>query len=76
MAPHREAQQADRHNGVHHGLVSEDRLARKGREHLRSHAHSRQDCDVNLRMTEEPEQVLPQQRRPAFVPHHRAVHNN
>ena len=34
---------------------------------MRDDAESRQDRDVNLRMSEEPEQVLPQQRRSARV---------
>ena len=49
----------------HHGLITEHRLARESGQHVRGHAHSRKNGDVNLRMAEEPEQVLPQQRRPA-----------
>ena len=56
-------------HGGHHGLVAEDRLARERRENVRGHAHARQNGDVHLGMAEEPEQVLPQQRRAALVIH-------
>ena len=69
MAPDHEAEEADGQHRVHHGAVAEDRLARERRQHLRSHAHPGQDRDVNLGMPEEPEQVLPEQRRAALVRH-------
>ena len=65
-----------RHDGVDHRLVAEDRLARERRQHLRSHAHAGQDGDVDLGMSEEPEQMLPQQRRAALVAHDLAVHHH
>ena len=37
------------------------------RKQLRRHAHAGQDRDVDFRVSEEPEQVLPQQRRAALV---------
>ena len=67
VAPDQEAEEADAEDGVHHRFVAEDRLAREGREQLRGHAHAGQDRDVDLRVAEEPEQVLPQQRRAALV---------
>ena len=67
MAPDQEAQEADAQDGVHHRFVAEDRLAREGGEQLRSHAHAGQDGDVHLGMPEEPEQVLPEQRRAALM---------
>ena len=73
VAPDHEAEEADAQDGVHHRLVAEDRLAREGGEQLRSHAHAGQDRDVDLGVSEEPEQVLPQQRRAALVAHDLAV---
>ena len=43
--------------------VAEHRLAREHREDLGDHAEERQDQDVHLGVAEEPEQVLPQDRR-------------
>ena len=68
VAPHAEAEEADGANRSDHGAVAEHRLAREGREQVRRHAHAGQDGNVHLRMAEEPEQVLPQQRRAALVP--------
>src|ERR1017187_356463 len=67
VAPHQEAQKADAQDRVHHGPVSEDCLARESGEQLRSHTHAGQNRDVNLGMAKEPEQMLPEQRRSAFV---------
>ena len=76
VSPHHESQKPDGHEGISHSLISEDGFAREGRDHLRGHAHSGQNCDVNLRVPKEPEQVLPQQWRAAFVAHHLTVHNH
>ena len=46
-------------------LVPEQRLAGEHREDLGDHAEERQGDDVHLGVAEEPEQVLPQDRRPA-----------
>ena len=64
-----------RHDGVHHRLVAEDRLASESGKQLRRHAHAGQNRDIDFRVSEEPEQVLPQQRRTAFVPHDLSVHH-
>ncbi len=45
--------------------VAQQRPSHIGDQYVRDHAHSRHDGDVDLGMTEEPEQVLPQQRRAA-----------
>ncbi len=45
-----------------HGVVPEDRLAGEDREDLGGDAHGGQDQDVDLRVPEVPEQVLPEQR--------------
>ena len=42
--------------------VAEQRLAREDRQDLGDHAHRRQDDDVDLRVAEEPEEVLPEDR--------------
>ena len=47
--------------------VAQQRPAHVGDQHMRDHAHGGHDRDVDLGMTEEPEQVLPQQRRAAGV---------
>src|SRR5205085_243885 len=62
VAPHHEAHDADTHDGIDHSAISEDGLAREGGEQLRGDTHAGQDGDVDLGMSEEPEQVLPQQR--------------
>src|SRR5712692_43489 len=67
MAPDEEAQHADRENREDHRAITEDRLARKGRENVRSRAHARQNRDVNFRVAKKPEQMLPQQGRTAIV---------
>ena len=67
VAPDQEAEEADAQDGVHHRFVAEDRLAREGGEQVRSHAHARQNRDVDFGVAEEPEEVLPQQRRAALV---------
>ena len=50
---------------VDHHAVAPQRLARVVGDDLRDDAHRRKDQDVDLGMTEEPEQVLPQQRAAA-----------
>src|ERR1022692_2423532 len=42
-------------------------LARESGEKLRSHTHAGQNGDETLGMAKEPEQMLPEQRRSAFV---------
>src|SRR5215467_8281812 len=65
MAPNEEAQQADCEYGVNHHPVTEYRFARKRRQDLRGQTHSGDYGDVDLGVTEEPEQMLPQDRRAA-----------
>src|SRR5206468_2458635 len=45
-----------------HRVVAEDRLAAEDGQDLGGDAHGRQDQDVDLRMAEVPEEVLPEQR--------------
>ena len=60
VAPDQKAEKTDGAERERHYPVSEYGLARKVREHVRHHAHARQNRDVNLRMTEKPEEMLPQ----------------
>ena len=56
---------ADGHRGGGHRFVAENHFARKDRHDLGNDAEGRQRHDVHLGMPEEPEQVLPEQRRTA-----------
>jgi hypothetical protein len=62
VRPHDEADGADRDHGVGHAEVAEDRLAREGRDDVADDAETGQDQDVHFRVTEEPEQVLEEDR--------------
>ena len=62
VRPHHEADAADRHHGVGHAEITEDRLLRERGNDLADDAESRHDQDVDFRMPEEPEQVLEQDR--------------
>ena len=66
VRPHEEAEEPDRHGGGRDRPVAEDRLAREHRQDLRDDAEAGQDHDVDLGVPEEPEEVLPQQRRAAL----------
>src|SRR5215510_2093427 len=61
MRPNDEADEADRHHGVGHAEVTEHRLAREGGNDVTDHAEARQDQDIDLRVPEEPEQMLIEQ---------------
>ena len=67
MRPDDEAQAANRDDGPDHHAVTEDVLARMCAQEVRNDTEGRQRNDVNLRMTEEPEQVLEQDRAAACV---------
>ena len=60
VRPHRDRQRRDRDRRVDQRLVAEDRLAAEHREDLGDDAEERQRDDVDLGVTEEPEQVLPE----------------
>jgi hypothetical protein len=55
-----------RHTADHHS-VTEQRPAHVGDQDMRNDTHPGNDCDVHLRMSEEPEQVLPKQSRSTRV---------
>ena len=61
MRPYTKAEESDRHGGDRHEGVAEDRLARKNRNHLGYDSETGQDQDINLRVTEKPEIMLPEQ---------------
>ena len=65
VTPDDETQYGDRDHRIHHHAIAEDRFAAERREDIGGHSHRRQNHDVNFRMTEEPEQMLPQQRMSA-----------
>src|SRR3546814_8933923 len=54
--------EADGDPGEHHERVAEDRLACEHRDDLRHDAEAGQHEDVDLRVAEDPEEALPQQR--------------
>ncbi|KWT73912.1 hypothetical protein APY03_5763 [Variovorax sp. WDL1] len=60
--PEREAHEPDAGERGHDRAIGHQPGARERRDHHRNHARGRQEDDVDLRMPEEPEQVLPQQR--------------
>ena len=66
VRPHEHAEERDARRGRRDRLVAEDRLAGEHRQHLGEDPERRQHEDVDLGVAEEPEQVLPQQRRAAL----------
>ena len=67
VRPHHEADHPDRHHRIGHAEIAEHRLAAEGGDDLAHNAEARQDQDVDFRMSEEPEQVLEQDRIAAVV---------
>src|SRR5579883_636199 len=63
VSPNAEPEKPDRAQSADHRFITEYRLPGKREKNMRSHAHPRQDGNVNLGMPKEPEQVLPKQRR-------------
>src|SRR2546426_1851857 len=59
MASHTPSHEPDEHGGIDHDRVAEQGLAGEGRQHLGDDPHRREDEDVDLRVTEQPEEVLP-----------------
>ena len=64
MAPHDESKEPQYTNCVNHGFVTKNRLARENRKNFRGESHRRKNQDINLRMSKEPEKVLPENRLP------------
>ena len=66
VRPHEHAEERDAGGRRRDRLVAEDRLAREHRQDLGEDPERGQHEDVDLGVAEEPEQVLPQQRRPSL----------
>ena len=62
VSPHAPAHEPDCDTGEHHGAVAEDRLTAEGWDDFGDDAEARKDEDVHLGVTEDPEEVLPQER--------------
>ena len=62
MGPDHKPDYADGDHGISHAEITEDRLPGEGRDDLTDHAEAAQDHDVDLGMTEKPEQVLEEDR--------------
>ena len=62
MRPDAEAEEADEHARVCHDRISEQGLLGVGRQHFGHQAEGGENEDVDLRVPEDPEQVLPEQR--------------
>ena len=60
MRPDDKGQKGNRCRGIDHRGVAKQRLSGKGRNDLRHHTKGRQNNDVNLGVTKEPEDVLEQ----------------
>ena len=63
VRPHEHRDEADPDGRERDRLVAEDRLSREHREHLRDDSERGQHHDVDLGVAEEPERVLPEERR-------------
>src|SRR6185312_8372947 len=62
VRPYTEAEEGDQDEGVHHHRIAEQRLARERRHDFGYEAERRQDQDVDLGVSEQPEEVLPEKR--------------
>src|SRR5215203_285028 len=62
VRPDAETEEGDGSGGIDHHRVAEERLARKDRKDLGHDAERRQNQDINLRMSEDPEEMLPKER--------------
>ena len=67
MGPYDERKNRNEQHRTHHRFVTEDRLARIGSNNFRRDPQRREQYDVHFRVTEEPEQVLEQDRATALV---------
>ena len=61
MSPYAPTHEPDSDTGEHHCAVAEDWLTAEGWDDLGDDAEARKDEDVHLRVTEDPEEVLPKQ---------------
>ncbi len=65
MGPDAHREEPDRHRRRHHHRVTEDHLPREDGDDLGDEGEARDHEDVDLGVTEEPEEVLPHDRRSA-----------
>jgi hypothetical protein len=75
VAPDNIADEPDGEDGAYHGFIREHRLAREGGDQVRGNAHAWQNRDIDFRVSEEPEEVLPQERRSSLVREHLIAHH-
>ena len=62
MGPNHEANHTNGHHGIGHAEITENRLLGKGGNDVADDAKAGQDQNIHFRMTEEPEQMLEQDR--------------
>src|SRR4029077_18690583 len=67
VRPHNEAETSDGKNRPNHHAVAKDMPARVRAEQIGHDTEGRQSHDIHLRVTEEPEQMLEQERATAIV---------
>ena len=67
VRPHDEAERADGYERPNHHAIAEDVLARVTADQVRHDPEGRQGYDVDLGVTEEPEQVLEQDRAASSI---------
>ena len=65
MRPNAEANEPDGDHGADHRDAAENRFARENRNDLGQHGETREDQDVDFRVAEDPEKMLPQNGRSA-----------
>src|SRR5579871_3464439 len=62
MSPEQDAEEADHEGGGDHGAVGEDSAVAKVGEEHRGEAHAGEDGNVDLGVSEEPEEMEPKER--------------
>src|SRR5437868_2607745 len=75
MSPDEETQKTYAEHSEDHRAITEDGFACEGRKNVRGRAHARKDGYVNLRVTEEPEEMLPENGRAALVVDNLVAHD-
>ena len=65
MSVNHVAEKRDRHHRINDDPGAEQRPAHVGDQHVRDDAHGGHDRNIDLRMSEEPKEMLPQQGRSA-----------
>ena len=61
VSPDQDAEEADEQGGGDHGAVGEDSAAAEVGEEHRGEAHAGEDGDVDLGVSEEPEEMEPEE---------------